>query len=208
MSMDELDIIIDSGQQSDEKRPRRAKNTPKITHQSRFRWGWLIVLTIVVIALILGAKLSQQNRVQPTAGEPAPTFSLTTFEGKIISLESLRGKIVIVNFWASWCPPCHDEAPELKAIAEDYAGQNVVVVGVNWLDTESEALAFMAQYELTYPSGPDMGEKIAQSYHIAAAPENYVIDRDGIVADVVLGPVSYDHLAEVLDGLIAAGGAS
>jgi len=202
--MDELEIIQDSG----EKPLYPDQKASMAPHQSRFRWGWMIVLTIVVIALILGAQLSQQNRVQPQAGETAPSFNLTTFEGEAISLESLRGKIVIVNFWASWCPPCHDEAPELQAIAEDYANQNVVVVGVNWLDTEREALAFMAQYGLTYPSGPDMGERIAQSYHIAAAPENYVIDRNGIVADVVLGPVTYDHLAEVLDGLIAAGGAS
>ena len=206
--MDELELIIESGEKSDEQRPRRSKNSPKITHQSRFRWGWLIVLTIVVITVILGAQLSQQNRVQPRAGEPAPNFNLTTFDGEPISLESLRGKIVVVNFWASWCVPCHQEAPELKAIAEDYANQNVVVVGVNWLDTESDALAFMEQYGLAYPSGPDMGEKIAQSYQIEGAPENYVIDRDGIVADTVIGPVSYDYLAEVLDGLIASGGAS
>jgi cytochrome c biogenesis protein CcmG, thiol:disulfide interchange protein DsbE len=206
--MDELELIIDSGEKSDEKRSRRATKAIKITHQSRFRRGWMVILGIFVVAVILGLQLAQQNRVQPMPGEPAPTFTITTFDDETISLEALRGKIVIVNFWADWCPPCHQEAPDMVAIAEDYVDKNVVMVGINWLESKSTALNFIARYEVPYQNGLDLGGKISQAYRLEAAPETYVIDRNGIVADTIIGPTTYDHLAEVLDGLIAKGGAS
>lgn len=205
--MDELELIMDSGEKADEKRPRRSKK-PTIIHQSRFRSGWMIVLAIFVVAIILGLQLAQQNRVQPMPGEPAPLFTMTSYDGEPISLESLRGKIVIVNFWANWCLPCHQEAPDLVAIAEDYTDKNVVLVGINWLETETAAKEFINQYELPYQNGSDVGEKIAQAYRIEGAPETYVIDRNGIVVDTIIGPATYDHLSELLDGLIASGGAS
>lgn len=208
MSMDELEVILDSGEKGDEKRSRRTKSSPAPAASTRTRWGWLVVAVIVIGAVILGLQLAQQNRVQPQPGEAAPLFTLTTFDGQSVSLADLKGKIVVVNFWASWCPPCHDEAPELKAIAEDYAGKNVVLIGVDWLDTDNEAKAFLARYGLTYLNGPDLGEKIARSYRVQGAPENYVIDRNGIIADTVIGPITYEHLSEVLDRLIASGGAS
>lgn len=210
--MDELEIILDSGDKGDEKRAKRGKRSappPKVTHTSRARWGWIIVLGIVIAAVVLGLQLADQNRIQPQPGEAAPDFTLTTYGGETILLSALRGKIVVVNFWANWCPPCHDEAPDFKAISDDYSGKNVVFVGINWLEpSEADALGFIARYGLTYANGPDLGEKIAQSYRITAAPETYVVNRNGIVADTIIGPTTYEHLAEVLDGLIGAGGAS
>ncbi len=206
--MDELDVILESGERGGDKRPRRLQTPAGTPATGRAGWGWLIVLGIVIGAVLLGLQLAQQNRVQPKVGDTAPLFSLITFDGTPISLESLRGKIVVVNFWASWCAPCHEEAADLQSIAEDYQGKNVVMVGVNWLDTESDARGYMAKYGITYVNGPDVGEKIAKSYRIQAAPENYVLDRNGVVADMVIGPVTYEHLSAVLDRLIAAGGAS
>jgi cytochrome c biogenesis protein CcmG, thiol:disulfide interchange protein DsbE len=206
--MDELELIIDGREKSEEIRPNRTQPAPTLTHRSPLRSGWMVILGILVVAVILGVQLAQQNRVQPQPGEPAPLFTLTTFDGETIALEELRGKVVVVNFWADWCPPCHQEAPDMVAIAEDYTSQNVVMVGINWLESESTALGFIEQYGIPYQNGLDLGAKIAQAYRIDAAPETYVIDRNGIIAETIIGPATYDHLAEVLDGLIAAGGAS
>jgi cytochrome c biogenesis protein CcmG, thiol:disulfide interchange protein DsbE len=206
--MDELELILDNGEKGSETPTRRVDKPTNTTPQSRIRRAWLIVLGIFVIAVILGVQLAQQNRTQPMPGEAAPLFTVTTFDGETISLEALRGKIVIVNFWANWCVPCHQEAPDLVAIDEDYRDKNVVMVGINWLEPNETALSFIDQYDITYANGADLGEKIAQAYQIEGAPETYVIDRSGIVVETLIGPTTYDHLSEVLDGLIASGGAS
>ncbi len=94
-------------------------------------------------------------------------------------------------------------------VAEDYASQNVVFVGINWLEPSlNDALGFIESYEIPYQNGSDLGEKIAQAYRIESAPETFVINSNGVIAETIIGPTTYDHLSEVLDGLIAAGGAS
>lgn len=139
-------------------------------------------------------------------GHEAPTFTLPLFdqfEQDQISLADLRGQVVVINFWASWCVECYKEAELLEQAWRDYQGQGVVFIGVDYLDTEKEALAYMEKYGITYPSGPDIGDKISKSYGITGVPETFFIDKTGNIAHVTIGPVSRTELYRLLDELVA-----
>lgn len=193
--MTDLDILREF-----EAKPKRHAQTDDFSPGS-------IVLLVGLIAIIgvLAVQLMRQNQIQPMQGERAPEFTLTAFgEDEAFTLSDYRGQIVIINFWGSWCGPCRVEAPELQAIYEDYQDDGVVVIGVNWLDTRNDALDFIEEFGLTYPNGPDLGERIAQDYNITGAPENFVVGRDGVVVEAIIGQASYAQLADVLDGILAA----
>jgi cytochrome c biogenesis protein CcmG/thiol:disulfide interchange protein DsbE len=149
-------------------------------------WGSLIILLgIVAIQLVK----SQQGSIE--IGKPAPDFVLTTFEGQDYDSEELRGKVLVVNFWASWCNPCELEAEDLQTAWTMYEPTgDVLFLGVDWTDTDSEAKAYMDKFGITYPSGPDYGTRISQAYRTTGVPETYIIDKDGILAYVKLGPFS------------------
>ncbi|HSG25549.1 MAG TPA: TlpA disulfide reductase family protein [Anaerolineales bacterium] len=162
---------------------------------------WLAVAGLLGIVAIQLNK-SQQGSVQ--VGEVAPAFVLTTFEGEQISTEELAGKVILVNFWASWCNPCELEAADLQTAWTMYkdTGQ-VVFLGVDWSDTETEALAYMKRFGITYPNGPDYGTRISQAYRTQGVPETYVIDRAGNLAYVKIGPfTSLSEITNVIDPLL------
>ncbi|HIP71854.1 MAG TPA: TlpA family protein disulfide reductase, partial [Anaerolineae bacterium] len=94
----------------------------------------------------------------------APDFTLTSFDGETITLSELRGQVVIINFWASWCPPCREEAPYLEATWRKYKDQGVVFIGVDYVDTETAALAYIEEFDITYFNGPDVGTRISYDY--------------------------------------------
>ena len=145
---------------------------------------------------------SQQGPVGP--GEKAPGFVLTTFDGQEINSVSLAGKIIIVNFWASWCKPCEQEAADLQSAWEEYdpTGQ-VVFLGVDYVDTEPEAKGYLTKFDITYPNGPDLGTRISQSFRIQGVPETYFIDQDGNLTFVKKGPfTSLGEIRSVIDPLL------
>ncbi len=180
-------------------------DTPTPIQRRGLSWASLVLLAgIVAFALVLAVQLTRQNTVQPRKGDVAPDFALTTFDGETITLESLRGQLVLVNFWGSWCPPCHDEAPDLEDAYNDYKDRGFTILGVNWLDTPTGAAEFIERYSVTYPNGEDTRERIAKAYHIQGAPENFLIGRDGNVIMAWLSPVTYPMLADELDTILAA----
>jgi cytochrome c biogenesis protein CcmG/thiol:disulfide interchange protein DsbE len=144
---------------------------------ARVIFATAVVVTLAVIAL-LGFRLMQVNAPALATGT-APPFEFKTFDSQPIGLVELRGKPVVLNFWASWCQPCRDEAPILEAVWEEYRAQNLMVVGVDYVDTEPEAKAYMQEFKITYPNGPDVGTRVSQAYHITGVPETYFITRDG-----------------------------
>jgi cytochrome c biogenesis protein CcmG/thiol:disulfide interchange protein DsbE len=119
-----------------------------------------------------------------------------------MQLSELRGQIVVVNFWASWCIPCHDEAPDLEAVWEAYRDRGVVMVGVAYTDTERNALAFIRDYGMTYPNGLDLETRISERYHITGVPETFVVNREGDVAECFIEKVTIASLGSVLDRLL------
>ncbi len=140
-------------------------------------FGGAIVVVVAIIALLAyGLAL---RGAPPMAAGAAPDFSLTTFEGQTYNLAQLQGKPVVINFWASWCVPCRDEAPALQRAWEKYKDQGVVILGVDYVDTEPEAKKFIADFKQTYPNGPDLGTRISQAYRITGVPETYFISKDG-----------------------------
>ena len=170
-----------------------------------------IVAIIVGLLLLLGflavVAINLQN-VESTdlQGHQASDFTLTLFdqfEQEQITLSDLRGQVAVVNFWASWCVECFKEAGLLEQAWRDYQDKGVVFIGIDYLDTEKEGLAYMAKYGITYPSGPDLGDKISKDYAITGVPETFIIDQEGNIAHVQIGPITKAQLYGLLDKLIA-----
>jgi cytochrome c biogenesis protein CcmG, thiol:disulfide interchange protein DsbE len=147
-------------------------------------WGGLVLLLVLVAANLF---TSQQGPV--AIGQKAPDFMLTTFDGEQIDSRDLRGKVIVLNFWASWCKPCEQEAADLEAAWRDYQpGGEVVFLGVDWTDTETAAFEYLEKFDITYPNGPDLGTRISQVYRTTGVPETYIIDQEGNLAYVKLSP--------------------
>ncbi len=133
----------------------------------------------------------------PAVGHPAPDIALNDAAGKSFTLASLRGKPVVLNFWATWCPPCRSEAPELQRAAQRYAGQ-VALVGVDQGEPAATVLAYTAQQGLTYPAPLDQNGRASLAYGVHALPTTFFIDRDGIIRQTYVGPLSAPLLAQML----------
>ena len=163
----------------------------------------VVLVAVVVFALLVGAQLAERNRGRPTSG-PAPDFAMRLFNGSDLSLADLRGTVVLLNFWASWCPPCRAEAPDLQALHEDYQAAGLRVVGVNMLESsQARARAFLYEYGITYANGEDIGQTIARQYRVEAPPESYLIDRRGQVRHVYIGSLTYDKARPIVESLLA-----
>jgi cytochrome c biogenesis protein CcmG/thiol:disulfide interchange protein DsbE len=154
-------------------------------------WVGLFGLLFVVAIVLLRKKQG------PVAiGQIPPSFTLTTFDGKKITPEDMAGKVVLVNFWASWCKPCEQEASDLQTAWEYYQSRgDVTFLGIAWTDTESASLGYIDKFGITYPNGPDLGTAISQAYRTTGVPETYIIDKSGKLAAIKLSP--YTSVAEI-----------
>ena len=135
----------------------------------------------------------------------APVFDLTRLDrsGKL-SLAALRGKVVVLNFWASWCDPCKSEAPRLEAAWHRYRGQGVVIVGVDAQDFSGDARKFMRRYQLTYPNVHDGPGDVLPKYGVDGFPETFFVGRDGrLVGERVQGEISAATLRDGIERALA-----
>jgi cytochrome c biogenesis protein CcmG, thiol:disulfide interchange protein DsbE len=169
---------------------------------------YLIFGVVVVFIGFLAWGLLARNQTQPTSG-PAPVFSLTLYAGyqgnvaqSPIDLANLRGKVVLINFWASWCIPCAEEAAELEAAYRRYKDRGVVFLGIDWLDNEADALNYLKKFDITFANGPDLQTKIGPAYRISGVPETYILDKQGNVRFTKISPVSAAELAAEFDRLL------
>jgi cytochrome c biogenesis protein CcmG, thiol:disulfide interchange protein DsbE len=141
-----------------------------------------------------------------TSLRDAPAFTMRLFSGGDLELASLHGKPVVLNFWASWCGPCREEAAVLQRLWLEYEVRGVVFLGVDVWDDERAARRFMQEFGVTYPSGQDPRGRIARSYGVTGVPETYLIDREGRLTHRWLGPWSEAALRGALDELVGRDG--
>lgn len=171
---------------------------------------WIQIVIWVFIAALLalvGVTLSkrQQGTVQP--GDKIPNFTLPLFSGyehdkqSEVKLSAFEGKLVVLNFWASWCKPCEQEAAELQEAWKYYEpGGEVIFLGADYVDTEPEARAYLKKFGITFPNGPDMGTKISQIFRVRGVPETYFIDQSGTLYYVQVGPfASVNEIKSIID---------
>ena len=130
--------------------------------------------------------------------------ALTTFDGETINLTDLKGKVVVLNFWASWCKPCEQEAADLEAAWLAYKPRgDVVFLGVDYVDTEPEARGYLEKFNITYPNGPDLGTRISQAFRIRGVPETYIIDQENVLRSVQIGPFrDLSQMQSMIDPLL------
>ncbi len=167
------------------------------------RWGailaWGALLALLTL-LFLGLLRSQQGHIPE--GSIVPDFVLTTFDGQEIALHDLAGQVVVINFWASWCSTCDEEAVELEQAYQIHKDRDVVFLGVDYSDADRLALEYLERYGITYPNGPDKGTRISQAFRVRGVPETYIVAPDGTLAVVQIGP--FASLQEILNAIDSA----
>jgi cytochrome c biogenesis protein CcmG, thiol:disulfide interchange protein DsbE len=159
----------------------------------------VVVVSVVLLGGVLGFGLTRDPTEVPfrLAGEDAPRFALRTLDGeRSVRLEDLRGRVVAINFWASWCAECRIEHPALAAAWRRYRDRGVVLLGIPFQDHPAASRAYLEEYGGGWPILEDPGSRTALAYGVYGVPETVFIGRDGRIAGRVVGPVRYDELTE------------
>lgn len=173
-------------------------------------WSRLLIWAGVVALLgLLGWGLLKAGETRPEAGDVAPTFNVELFDGyewdgrQFASLDDMKGNVVVLNFWASWCIECRVEAELLEQTWRRYRDQGVIFLGVAYVDAEHKSLAYLDEFNITYPNGADLGSAVSRAYKITGVPETFFIGKDGKVSRYVLGPVNANTLTGEIETLLA-----
>lgn len=176
------------------------------------RWEILMLVSLVTATLwtvvsrvpsAVGAPLSSSP--SPREGFLAPDFTLDTLDGKKVTLSELRGKIVIINLWATWCPPCRAEMPALENAYEQYKDSEVIILGLNVTnqDSEKDIPPFVKEFGLTFPILLDRDGSVSTLYQLKALPTTYFVNREGIIRTVVIGgPMSETFIRSKIEALL------
>jgi cytochrome c biogenesis protein CcmG/thiol:disulfide interchange protein DsbE len=169
-------------------------------------WRWLLPLAAVPVLALLayGFRLNPRDVKSPLLGRPAAPFALTSFEGAPMELAPLRGKVVVLNFWASWCyPACYEEAPVLEQGWRTYRERGVVVLGVDIQDKDEAGRKFIRDFGLTFPNAPDRTGKVSVDYGVYGVPETFFIDRQGAIRVKHVSAVTERVFRETVEALLA-----
>jgi cytochrome c biogenesis protein CcmG/thiol:disulfide interchange protein DsbE len=154
------------------------------------RYAAVALILGLALVLTLAFRRDPHDIKTGTVGKPAPAFVLPSLaDGTPVSLEQYKGKIVVLNFWASWCVPCKEENPALTEVWERYRGTDVVLLGIVFQDSTDAARAYTARLGNTWTSALDENGQMALSYGVFGPPETYFIGADGIIAGRHIGPI-------------------
>jgi peroxiredoxin len=158
---------------------------------------------------VIASPPAEGLRVGSTAPEltiPLPdgsTYQLSDLDGRPITLEALRGKVVWLNFWASWCPPCQQETPILRELSERYRDRGLEIVGVSVQETSvDDVKSYAARYQLPYTIGFDGSGHVFHAYKVYALPTQFFLDTNGVIAQVVNGPVDEAGASALIESLL------
>lgn len=162
---------------------------------SRYGRGNLVLIAVVVLGLLVstGCTASAGNNTTPGAaavGRPAPDFTLANLDGNQVSLSDFRGKTVFINFWATWCPPCREEMPAIETLYQQYKDKDVVVLGVDILETEGEVRQFVEEGGYSWIFVMDTTGEVTASYQVIAIPTSFFIDKEGIIRVIQIGAMT------------------
>lgn len=165
----------------------------------------LALLTLLFVRLVSATNTAANAPAAPLVGHVAPDFTLRVWNGsagQTIHLADLRGKPVVVNFWASWCAECVEEQPLLQSAWQKYQAQGVVVLGLAYNNQESDGLPFLRQRNVTYPCGVDAGGSAPTDYAVTGVPETVFINRAGVVVYKSTGPVDDGTLDREIQAIL------
>ena len=165
-------------------------------------------LVLVVVVVLVGASVYLVSSSNPrpasewvnsvVAGDLAPDFELEDTKGNKVTLSDLRGKIVLVNFWATWCPPCLEEMPSMERLNEVLAGDDFVMLAVNTeANGRSVVPAFLEKTPYTFPILYDDKGVVQKQYGVFKFPESFIIQKDGTVAEKIIGPLDWSSLKSI-----------
>jgi len=152
---------------------------------------WTIIIVVVAVVVLVGATLFAANNAATakvaTVGQPAPNFTLSTVDGKQVSLSQFKGKPVIINFWATWCPPCRLEMPALEEISHQAADKGFVLLAVNQEEDAATVKTFLTQNKYDYLSVLDLDGAVSAKYQVTGIPTSIFVDANGIVQEMHTG---------------------
>ncbi|MCS6842167.1 MAG: TlpA family protein disulfide reductase [Roseiflexus sp.] len=183
---------------------------------SRHIWDLLLVAT-----LLFGSVFIWTTRITPNAaattpapqsavaqpapriGHPAPEFALTAVNGSQVALSDLRGQVVLINFWATWCPPCRAEMPAIQQAYDRFRDQGFLVLAVNQQEDAASVAKYMSEQRLTFPALLDSDARVSTDYQARVLPSSFFVDRRGIIRAVYRGPMSRGMIEGAIEQLIA-----
>ena len=182
----------------------------KKTHSNFFPKLLVMIGAALIIGMcmaFLSSGLTSNSGVTGKSGEQlegsaAPNFTAMSTDGFMISLSDYRGFPVILNFWASWCPPCREETPELERVWSQDQHKGIVILGVNVQDSEYDSLKYLEEFGVTFPNVYDEGGRITVDYGVTGLPVTFFIDRHGNIVDRWVGGITYEALNSRSDSLL------
>ena len=164
----------------------------------------VVALLALVVTLALAFRRDPHDIKTGTIGKPAPAFTLERLDGSgTVALADLSGKVVVMNFFASWCGPCLQENPALVRVYERYRGSDVVMLGVNFQETHENAIAYIQRMGMNWATVADDDGRTSLSYGVFMPPETFFIGPDGVIAGRHIGPIDEDTLVTAIETLRA-----
>ena len=185
------------------------KNSKKLKATVIFLLAILIAGFTMFLAIgVMGTTTATSRSGKELVGKKAPSFVAPKVGGQLVSLENYKNKPLVLNFWASWCPPCRDETPGMERIWRKYEDQGVVILGINVQDGEKEAERYISEFGVTFSNALDLDGSITVDYGVTGLPVTFFIDNDSVVTGRWVGSISEDRLDNWVSNLIFSTGAA